>query len=143
MTYRINTRVGGPMARWLPSIEVAKERYLECVREAHDAEDGPLPEITFEVSRVDEDGAPCAEHVRILQDGNLDSIIWPELPEWPDPSPFPHGPAPDLVLTAASQATACTHRRLVCTNVGDYREVTPRPVIRCSDCATTWAPEGS
>lgn len=69
-TYRINAPVG-PIARWLPSLDAAKERYIAATSDAwrFDNDGQPMPVITFEQSTEDEaahyDRAHGVEDLRV------------------------------------------------------------------------------
>lgn len=79
-TYRIDT-MGGPLARWLPSLEVAKERYIASTMEGWRdsyADDGePDPIITFE-PEIDESQRPSVMHRVYSGRGNpaSSSVDW-------------------------------------------------------------------
>ena len=140
--YAIHTPVG-QMARWLPSIDAAKQAYTELVAARDYEEDEPRPVVSFEVSLVDDQGDPCSEHVNCLLDGNLDCCIWPEPAAWPERDLYTYDgivKAPNLVMVASEDRHLCAHRTLVFRNDVDHERSTP--AIACDDCGATWQPAG-
>src|SRR4051812_33889883 len=113
-TYRINTPVGGPLARWLPSLEAAKQRYIDATMDEH-LGSGGFPDVTFEQSTEDEEGAPMPEYTRCLTDGRWDSSILVERPDWPS-YVLGHGASPSLAMQRITGPSHCPHERLICSN---------------------------
>lgn len=138
-TYRIDTPVG-PMARWLPSPEAAKELYATDIAEAWARDEHGIPAVAFETSTEDEDGDPRPEYTRCLIDGRWDSSISVERPDWPS-FDFAYGASPELAMQVTDSAIDCAHKRLICSNTCTPREGIPEPRIRCASCGTTWEPE--
>lgn len=136
-TYRIDD-MGGPMARWLSSIDEAKRRFLAAVKEGADFDRGTPSEVTFETSTEGEMGEPRPEYVRCLVDGKWDANISPERPAWPTHEPR-HGKSPDLVMAATSCKVSCSHVTLTCRNEDDPA-AGRQPRIECADCGQTWDP---
>lgn len=139
-TYRIDTPVG-PIARWLPSLEAAKERYIAATMDAWKFDDDgePIPAVTFEQSLEDDMGSPMSEYTRCLDDGRWDSSIFVERPDWPSYE-FAHGASPSLAMQRTTGPSDCPHERLICSNTCTPRDGIPEPRIRCESCGTTWEP---
>lgn len=142
-TYKISSPVG-PLARWLPSIEAAKERYQAIATESDFDAPDPIPKIAFVDSSTDpDDGEPCTAHVQCFVNGDIDACIWPELPEWPHDDYARHGKSPDLVMVRGEASTVrfprgpsvCPHSNLTCTLSNDV------PRIVCPSCGAQWIPE--
>lgn len=140
-TYRIDTPVGCS-ARWLPSVDAAKDAYRRMLAESvyGDAPD-PLPEITFvETTEPLEDEQP-AWKIECRLDGNLDCVIWPERPEWPSNDYGSHGKSPDLVMVSDNYMTYCRHPKLVCSLDEPTDTHHRQPRIECASCGAQWTPE--
>lgn len=129
--YRIDT-MGGVMARWLPSIEEAKRRYLDSIAEAYLDVDDQAPAIAFEPSTEGESGEPLPPYIRILEDGRWQASISPEPSVWPA-STLSRGSSPPLAMVAVNVSGVCTHRVLTCIGVDD-------PRIECTACGQIWTP---
>jgi len=140
ITYRIDT-MGGPIARWMPSLEAAKKRYIASTLEGWRDSPGsdPEPAITFERSTEDEDGTPRPEYTRCITNGRWDSSISVERTAWPTYD-LSHGDSPELVMQRATGPHHCPHEHLVCNNSCPPLEGWPEPRIRCAACGTTWGP---
>lgn len=139
-TYRINTPVG-PIARWLPSLDAAKERYIAATLDAwrFDNDGQSMPVITFEQSTEDYDGEAVPEYTRCLTDGRWDSSILVERPDWPS-YVSGHGASPGLAMQRITGPSHCPHERLICSNTCTPHDGIPEPRIRCESCGTTWEP---
>lgn len=130
--YRIDTVVG-PMARWMPSIEAAKERYLESIAETYVEVEEQAPVVTFESSTEGENGEALPPYLRCLEDGRWQASISPERPAWPSSEVLGHGDSPPLAMVAVNVSGACTHRVLTCSG-------TTEPRIDCTMCGQMWMP---
>lgn len=125
-TYRIDS-MGGPIVRWVPTIEEALAKAAE------------FENCHTEVSTVNpDDGESCAEHVDVIdnESGRVVACIWPEKSRWPERySPF--GTPPDLTLNCHNTGYRpwdCSHGTLVAKNEGNI------PVTECEICGRDWRP---
>ena len=129
-TYSINGTCG-PLARWLPSEQAAKDWWIEfhrgCVKEAEEDGKKPPDKPTFVESTVGEYGEPVPRHLEIYEGDALRACIWPEPPAWPERK------SPDLLMKATPRVD-CIHGLLVCKLVEE------RPIIACAECETVWRP---